>query len=102
MMDAFSAVLEARDPEHGCLRSYQLEAGTDLFGTWLVEITFGRIGSNGTRIRHAVSDEYAARKMVHKNLRRRASAPKRIGTSYRIRELRDPGQWLISSPVVGC
>ena len=47
MMDAFNAVLEARDPEHGCFRAYRLEAGTDLFGTWLVEITFGPIGLSG-------------------------------------------------------
>lgn len=102
MMDAFRALLEARDPEHGCFRSYRLEAGTDLFGTWLVEIAFGRIGATGTRIRHAVSDEAAARKLVYKNLRRRASAPKRIGTSYRMRELRDPGNWLASSFEIGC
>ena len=102
MMDAFNAVLEARDPEHGCFRAYRLEAGTDLFGTWHVEITFGRIGATGTRIRHAVPDEATARKLVHQNLRRRASAPKRIGTSYRMRELRDPGNWLNSTSVVGC
>jgi hypothetical protein len=94
MIDAFNALLEARDPERGCFRSYRLEAGTDLFGTWLVEITFGRIGATGTRIRHAVTDELSAKKLVHSNLRRRASAPKRIGTSYQMRELRDPTRWL--------
>jgi hypothetical protein len=31
-------LLEARDPALGRFRSYRLEAGTDLFGTWLVEV----------------------------------------------------------------
>lgn len=93
MLDAFNALLEARNPECGCFRSYRLDAGTDLFGTWVVEITFGRIGSRGTKIRHAVTDEVSAKKLVRQNIRRRASAPKRIGTSYQTRELNDPGHW---------
>jgi hypothetical protein len=45
MMDAFTAVLEARDPEQNHFRSYGIEAGTDLFGVWLVGVMYGRIGS---------------------------------------------------------
>jgi hypothetical protein len=41
MMDAFTALLEARDPAHGRFRSYRLEAGADLFGAWIVELTYG-------------------------------------------------------------
>jgi hypothetical protein len=41
MMNAFSALLEARDPALARFRSYRLHAGTDLFGTWLVEVTYG-------------------------------------------------------------
>ena len=37
MMDAFSALLEARDPALGRFRAYRLEAGTDLLGDWLVD-----------------------------------------------------------------
>ena len=44
MMNAFSALMEARDPSLGRFRSYRLEAGTDLFGAWLVEVEYGRIG----------------------------------------------------------
>jgi hypothetical protein len=93
MMDAFHAVLEARDPPRGIARAYRLEAGTDLFGAWLVEVTFGRIGTRGRTVRYAVRDEAEARKLVGKALRRRATARKRIGVGYRFRELTDPGHW---------
>jgi hypothetical protein len=46
-MDAFSALLEARDPAQGRFRSYRLEAGIDLYVVWLVDVTSGRIGTRG-------------------------------------------------------
>ncbi len=94
MMNAFSTLLEARDPALGRFRSYRLDAGPDLLGTWLVEVTYGRIGAAGRRLRYVAADEAEAKKLVHRNLRRRATAPKRIGVSYRFRELVDPWQWL--------
>jgi hypothetical protein len=92
MMSIFTAYLEARDPPRGCFRSYRLEAGPDLFGTWLVDATFGRIGTRGRTIRHVAIDEASARRIVKKRLQRRASAPKRIGVPYQLRELADPAQ----------
>jgi hypothetical protein len=90
MMDAFTAVLEARDPTLGRFRAYRLEAGTDLLGDWLVEITYGRIGPRGRRIRYVGQDEVQAEKLVRDTLRRRATARKRIGVSYRFCQLIDP------------
>jgi len=55
MMDAFIAMLEARDPALGRFRAYRLEASTDLLGDWPVDITYGLIGSRGRRIRYAAS-----------------------------------------------
>lgn len=74
MMDPFSAVLEARDPALGRFGTYRLEAGTDLLGDWLVDVTYGRIGTRGRRIRYAVKDETEAKKLVRETLRRRATA----------------------------
>lgn len=71
-----------------------MQAGTDLFGAWLVEIAYGRIGTPGRRLRHLVGDEEEARQRVRKTLRRRATAGRRIGVSYRFRELSDPWQWV--------
>ena len=93
MMDAFTAMLEARDPALGRFRAYRLEAGTDLLGDWLVDVTFGRIGTKGRRIRYAVKDEAEAKKLVRETLRRRATARKRIGVAYSFRQLIDPHQW---------
>jgi len=93
MMDAFTAMLEARDPALGRFRSYRLEAGTDLLGDWLVDITYGRIGTRGRRIRYAVHSEAEAKKLVRESLLRRATARKRIGVPYRFCQLTDPHQW---------
>jgi hypothetical protein len=94
MMNAFSALLEARDPALGRFRSYRLEVGTDLLSAWLVEVTYGRIVASGRRLRRVVNDEEDARQLVPETLRRRASAKKRIGVSYSFRELVDPWEWV--------
>ena len=39
-------------------------------------------------------DEAGARKLIHQTLRRRATAKQRIGVSYRICEIIDPGHWV--------
>lgn len=39
-----------------------------------------------------VRDESEARKLVRENLRRRATAKRRIGVEYRFRQLIDPGK----------
>ena len=41
----FRITLEARNPARRCFRRYRVEAGTDLFGVWVVEISYGRIGT---------------------------------------------------------
>ena len=94
MMSIFAVRLEARDSASDCFRSYRLEAGPDLFGDWLVEVTYGRIGTRGRTIRHIADNEAGARTIVRHCLQRRATAPRRIGVPYQLRELHDPGQWL--------
>jgi hypothetical protein len=94
MMNAFSALLKARDPALGRFRSYRLEAGPDLFGAWLVGVTYGRIATSSRRLHYVAGKEAEARKLVDKSLRRRSTAKKRIGVSYRFRELTDPWHWL--------
>jgi hypothetical protein len=94
MMGIFTATLEACDPSRGCFRSYRLEAGPDLFGAWLVDATYGRIGAPGRTVRHVAADEAQARRIVRQCLQRRASASRRIGVAYQLRELHDPGDWM--------
>jgi hypothetical protein len=58
-----------------------------------VEITYGRIGTAGRSRCFIVRDEGEARHLAQSILKRRASAPRRIGVAYRIRELIDPAGW---------
>ncbi|MGJ0484493.1 MAG: WGR domain-containing protein [Methylomicrobium sp.] len=56
--------------------------GQDLFGNWIVETTYGRIGAKGRTIVTVVNNEDEAFKYVQKALKRRQSAPKRVGVGY--------------------
>jgi hypothetical protein len=96
-MESFRIRLDACDPTRRCWRAYRIEAGTDLLGDWLVDVTYGRIGSRGRTVRHVARDEADARRIVRHCLQRRATAPKRIGVAYQLRELDDPAQWIASS-----
>lgn len=75
--------LEARNPLANHLRKWRVEIGRDLLGMWVVDIEFGRIGSIGHRLRHVFLDQAAAQAYVGRGLRRRATAPARIGVAYR-------------------
>ena len=90
VLDLHINTLEARNPARGCLRHYRVEAGTDLFGNWLVEIGYGRIGAVGRSRSYVVRDEAQARRLVQRILKRRTTAPRRIGVAYRILESSTP------------
>ena len=50
-MSEFAITLEARNPDAGHWRSYQIEMCRDLFGYWQIEIAYGRIGTRGRVLR---------------------------------------------------
>jgi hypothetical protein len=83
-MMEFSILLHACNPVKNHWRSYHIAAGRDLFGDWIVELTYGRIGSGGRTKVVQVADEEAARHYVRDCLKKRASAPRRIGISYQV------------------
>ncbi len=89
----FSTLLHARDPAHNHHRAYRVEIGRDLLGDCMVEVTFGRIGAAGRTLRFFASDEAEARRIARTCLRRRNSAPRRIGVAYRSLSLFDPHGW---------
>ena len=91
MLAETSIGLEARNPLANRMRRWIVEIGQDLLGMWLVDVEFGRIGSKGHRLRHAFFDEPAARQA----LRRRATAPGRIGVAYRCVESSLAAQGLV-------
>ena len=92
-MDSFCVALEARSPAHRCHRAYEIAVTEDLFGAWLVQISYGRIGTRGrTKVRSFRTDiEVAAQ--VRTCLRKRASAPKRIGVAYHVQRVVHGNAW---------
>jgi predicted DNA-binding WGR domain protein len=92
-MTSLHILLEARSASRRCWRAYEVDVGVDLFGAWLVEMSYGRIGTTGrSKIRSFVTAA-AAQAQVHACLRRRATAPRRIGVAYRLRRVRQSGDW---------
>ena len=79
------AYLEAKDASRNIHRAYSIAYGQDLFGNWVVETIYGRIGGKGRTIVTLVNNEEEALKYVQKILKRRQSAPKRIGVGYTAR-----------------
>lgn len=92
-MDSFCVALEARSPARRCHRAYEIAVTEDLFGIWLMHMSYGRIGTPGrTRVRSFATDiEVAAQ--VGTCLRKRASAPRRIGVAYQVRHLARGKAW---------
>jgi predicted DNA-binding WGR domain protein len=79
--------------ERNCSRRYRLEAGTDLLGVWVVQTSYGRIGTAGRSRSYVLPNEAEAQRLVQRILKHQARAPRRIGVVYRIRELIDDRGW---------
>ena len=90
----FAIELQAVSPLGQHRRAYEIHVGSDLFGQLVVTIDFGVIGTRGQRRVHLVADIADAQVVVRRALRRRLSAPRRIGVPYRVIACHDPGCWL--------
>jgi predicted DNA-binding WGR domain protein len=86
--------LEARSTAHRCLRAYEIVVGADLFGAWMVEMSYGRIGTPGRTKVRTFSTTEEAQVQVDVCLRKRASAPRRSGVAYRLRRAIRSETWL--------
>jgi predicted DNA-binding WGR domain protein len=101
MHELLTLTLEAHHVERNHHRRYQITIGRDLLNDWVVVTRYGRIGQRGQEHCFAgpAADELQA--VVRERLRRRLSAPKRIGCAYRVSELItaveiDSEEWLPS------
>jgi hypothetical protein len=65
--------LEAESPVTRMPRVYQLSVDRDLFGTWVVDIAFGRRGCQGRVMRVLAETEQAVRRLLQQRLRRRTA-----------------------------
>jgi predicted DNA-binding WGR domain protein len=69
--------------ERNVARRYTVALSRDLFGASIVEFAWGRIGTKGQGRAVSFACEDEAARFARQLLRRRASAPKRIGVPYR-------------------
>ena len=84
-MIIFSILLDADHPELNIRRSYLIEAGEDIFGNWIVEINYGRIGCKGRKKIFVVECEDGAKQEVKKRLKKRERLIKKIGVGYSVK-----------------
>jgi len=92
-MTSLHILLEARSAVHRCWRAYEIDVGADLFGVRLVEMSYGRIGTMGRSKIRSFATAADAQAEVDGCLRKRASAPRRIGVAYRLRRANQAGCW---------
>ena len=74
--------LEAHEDERNIHRRYAITLGRDLLGAWTVAIDCGRVGGAMRRVRLSAASESEAIATIRARLRRRASAPRRLGCEY--------------------
>lgn len=74
--------LEAVDRGRNIARRYAIALSQDLFGSAIVQFSWGRIGTRGQSRTVSFAVRQDADRFVAQLLRRRAGAPKRIGIAY--------------------
>jgi hypothetical protein len=87
MDNLLTVSLEAHNAERNHHRRYEIRLGRDLFGVWTVCLLYGRMGQAGQVVRHSGPDPERLREVIRASLRRRLTAPMRLGCAYTLREL---------------
>jgi predicted DNA-binding WGR domain protein len=87
MIDLLTIALEAHSDERNHHRRYEVSVRRDLLGDWVVTIRYGRVGESLREFHVGWPDVEQARVIVDDRLRRRLSAPTRIGCRYTVRQL---------------
>lgn len=84
MLDLLTIALEAHREERNHHRRYELSVARDLLDHWVVTVRYGRVGTPLLELRTGGPHVEGAKAVVEDRLRRRLSAPRRIGCRYRI------------------
>ncbi len=84
MDNLMTVAFEAHNQRENHHRRYQITVGLDLLDDWTVAICYGRTGQSGREMRFASPKPEEMMAVIRDRLRRRLSAPKRIGCSYRL------------------
>ena len=99
MENLLSVAFEAHHQENDHHRRYEIVIGRDLLDDWTVAIRYGRTGQKGKELRYGSTDAKDIRVIIRERLRRRLTAPTRIGCSYQLTRFSaspgfDPAAWL--------
>lgn len=99
MDNLLTIAFEAHSDEQNHHRLYQITVGRDLLDDWTVGIFYGRCGQRNQEKRFASAKAEEMRVLIRNRLKRRLSAPKRIGCAYRLSTFNtapgfDPSAWL--------
>lgn len=86
----FHICLRAVSEDRRIDREYVLEMGVDLFRHWYVTTTYGRFLTKGRKATFDFKTKEEAYVFMHATLKRRLSAPKRVGYPYCITSLQMP------------
>ena len=78
--------LEARHPSLNLARFYLIWLTPDLWGDWILKVTYGRIGTQGCDKIYAFKTAEDAFPTIKSILLKRASAPRRLGSQYQLIE----------------
>jgi predicted DNA-binding WGR domain protein len=84
MINDLEIALRAENPLTNCWRDYTLLLGRDLLGDWCLSVHWGRIGAAGSMVMHGFGSRNEAVAFASALLKRRLSAPRRIGCPYRL------------------
>ena len=84
MDNLLTVAFEAHHTAKNHHRRYEVVIGRDLLGDWTVAIRYGRIGQAGQERRYASANPQEMRAVIRDRLRRRLSAPRRIGCRYQL------------------
>lgn len=84
MDNLLTVAFEAHHADRNHHRRYEVSVGRDLLEDWTVTIRYGRVGQGGQERRYGSPEPDALRAIIRDRLRRRLSAPKRIGCCYRL------------------
>jgi len=76
--------LRAIHPEKNIIREYSLNISEDLFGYWLLQSTFGHIGSRGKTRTYAFKDYHLSFRKMMSLLNKRLKSRKKTGYPYQI------------------
>lgn len=84
MDNLLTVSFEAHNAPMNRHRRYEVVLGQDLLDDWTVTIRYGRVGQTGRLLHFASPRAEDIRAVIRDRLRRRLSAPQRIGCPYRL------------------